>query len=123
MSRPGRRPASGVVHRDGAPDDHGQPVRPDGLRTVGAPPRGRRSVEEWLSLIIVGSLATYLLIGVVMWSWMILTGVPAPGGFTTVLTAIAGAMAGIAAPLSVPTTSRDATPEPPADGGPDGPSG
>jgi hypothetical protein len=94
-----RGPAADVVHRDGAADDAGRRVRPDGDPPVGASPRAQRSAEEWLSLIIVGSLAAYLLIGVVTWSWMILSGVPAPGGFTTVLTAIAGAMAGIAAPL------------------------
>jgi hypothetical protein len=119
----GRGPVADGTYRDDLAD---LPVRlgprpsgneeaghcPDGDPAVGAPPRGRRSVEEWLSLIIVGSLAVYLVIGVVTWSWMILSGVPAPAGFTTVLTGIAGAMAGIAAPLRPPTGNRGAAHRP-----------
>lgn len=57
-----------------------------------------KGVQAWLYVIIVESLALYLVIGVVVWSWLILAGVATPGSFTTILAAIAGALAGIAAP-------------------------
>jgi Na+/H+ antiporter NhaA len=69
-----------------------------------------KSIHGWLQVIILGSLALYLVIGVVVWSWMILSGVPAPGGFTTMLGAVAGALAGIASPLHGPTSTTDADP-------------
>lgn len=59
-------------------------------------------------MIIVASLALYLVIGVIMWSWMILVGVPAPDAFTTIIAAIAGALAGIVTPLQGPS-SRSST--------------
>jgi hypothetical protein len=58
--------------------------------------------QEWLYVIIAGALALYLVIGVIAWSWMILVGRPAPSGFTTLLAAIVGAMAGILSPLRPP---------------------
>lgn len=68
---------------------------------------GRRwSVQEWLYVIIVGALALYLVIGVLAWTWMILVGVPAPEAFTTVLAAIAGALAGVVTPLQGPAGNR-----------------
>ncbi len=72
-----------------------------------APHRRIEGVQEWLYVIIVGALALYLVIGVITWSWMILTGVAAPGAFTTVLAAIAGALAGIVTPLQGPPGRRD----------------
>jgi hypothetical protein len=66
-----------------------------------------KSIHGWLQVIILGSLALYLVIGVVVWSWLILSGVPAPGGFTTMLGAVAGALAGIASPLHGPTSTTD----------------
>ncbi len=53
-------------------------------------------------MIIVASLALYLAIGVLAWTWMIVAGVPAPDAFTTILAAIAGALAGIVTPLHAP---------------------
>jgi hypothetical protein len=61
-----------------------------------------QGVQEWLYVVIVGALALYLVIGVLAWSWMILAGVPAPDAFTTILAAIAGALAGIVTPLQAP---------------------
>lgn len=65
-------------------------------------PRRIQGVQEWLYVIIVASLALYLVIGVLAWTWMILSGVPAPDAFTTILAAIAGALAGIVTPLQAP---------------------
>ena len=56
-------------------------------------------LHDWLYILIVGSLALYLVIGVVAWSWMLLTGVAAPGAFTTILATISGGLVGILAPL------------------------
>lgn len=72
-----------------------------------APRRRIEGVQEWLYVIIVASLALYLVIGVVTWSWMILAGVSAPDAFTTILAAIAGALAGIVTPLQGPPGRRD----------------
>lgn len=66
-------------------------------------PRRIQGVQEWLYVIIVTSLALYLVIGVVAWTWMILNGIPAPDAFTTILAAIAGALAGIVSPLQGPS--------------------
>jgi hypothetical protein len=70
---------------------------------------GRRlgRIEDWLYVIIVGSLALYLVIGIVAWSWMILAGVDVPGPFTTTIAATLGAMAGIVTPLQRPSARRD----------------
>ncbi len=70
------------------------------------PPR-IQGVQEWLYVIIVTSLALYLIIGVIVWAWMILAGVPAPDAFTTILAAIAGALAGIVTPLQGPLNRRN----------------
>ncbi|MFP4635848.1 MAG: hypothetical protein ACLFRD_08305 [Nitriliruptoraceae bacterium] len=61
-----------------------------------------QDVQDWLYVVIVGALALYLVIGVVAWTWMILTGVAVPDAFATILAAIAGALAGIVTPLSRP---------------------
>jgi Na+/H+ antiporter NhaA len=67
-----------------------------------APDRPVQGMQEWLYVIIVVALASYLVIGVIVWTWMILTGVSAPDAFTTILATIAGALAGIVAPLQGP---------------------
>lgn len=59
---------------------------------------GRPSSDDWLRTLVVGSLSLYLVIGVIAWTWMILSGVDAPDGFTTVLSTIAGGLIGIVAP-------------------------
>lgn len=64
------------------------------MRTSG----DRRPAEGWLYAIVIGSLALYLVIGVIAWTWMILAGVDVPSGFTTVLSTIAGGLIGIVAP-------------------------
>jgi Na+/H+ antiporter NhaA len=66
---------------------------------------GRRleGIEDWLYVIIVTSLALYLLIGVIAWTWMIITGIQAPGPFTTTIAAVLGALAGIVTPLQRPS--------------------
>lgn len=61
-----------------------------------------QDVQDWLYVVIVSALALYLVIGVVAWTWMILTGVEVPEAFATILAAIAGALAGIVTPLSRP---------------------
>ncbi|MFW5934199.1 MAG: hypothetical protein ACOCT8_05675 [Actinomycetota bacterium] len=65
-----------------------------------------RDVQDWLYVVIVGALALYLVIGVVAWTWMILTGVAVPDAFATILAAIAGALAGIVTPLSRPGSQQ-----------------
>lgn len=70
--------------------------------------RNVQTVQEWLYVVIVASLGLYLVIGVIAWTWMILSGIPAPDAFATILAAIAGALAGIVAPLQAPgTTPRE----------------
>jgi Na+/H+ antiporter NhaA len=72
--------------------------------------RARRrieGIEDWLYVIIVASLALYLLIGVIAWTWMILAGIDAPGPFTTTIAAVLGALAGIVTPLQRPSARRD----------------
>jgi hypothetical protein len=66
-----------------------------------------QGVQEWLYVIIVAALALYLVIGVITWSWMILSGTATPEAFTTVLAAIAGALAGIVTPLQGPPARRE----------------
>jgi hypothetical protein len=65
------------------------------------------TIEDWLYVIIVASLALYLLIGVIAWTWMILTGIQAPGPFTTTIAATLGALAGVLTPLQRPSARRD----------------
>ena len=65
-----------------------------------------QGVQEWLYVVIVGALALYLVIGVLAWTWMILAGIPAPDAFTTILAAIAGALAGMVTPLQPPPGRR-----------------
>jgi hypothetical protein len=74
-------------------------------------PAGRiQGVQEWLYVIIVASLALYLVIGILAWTWMILVGIPAPDAFTTILAAIAGALAGMVTPLQGPPGRRGEAP-------------
>lgn len=63
-------------------------------------------IEDWLYVIIVASLALYLLIGVIAWTWMIVAGIEAPGPFTTTIAAVLGALAGIVTPLQRPSARR-----------------
>jgi Na+/H+ antiporter NhaA len=72
------------------------------------PPR-IQGVQEWLYVITVASLALYLIIGVIVWAWMILAGIPAPDAFSTILAAIGGALAGIVTPLQGPPSRSDDT--------------
>jgi hypothetical protein len=65
-------------------------------------PRRVDGVQEWLYVIIVAALALYLVIGIVVWGWLILTARTTPEAFATILAAVAGALAGIVAPLQGP---------------------
>jgi hypothetical protein len=65
-----------------------------------------RGPQEWLYVLIVGALAAYFIIGLVAWTWMVLVGVPAPDAFTTILAAVAGALAAIVTPLQGPPGRR-----------------
>lgn len=56
-------------------------------------------INDWLYIVIVGALALYLVIGVIAWTWMLMTGVTAPDAFTTILSTIAGGLIGILSPL------------------------
>ena len=75
-------------------------VDPGGIVSVS---RNLEGPREWLSFIVVVSLALYLLIGLVAWVWMILAGIEAPAAFGTVLAAIIGAFAGVLTPLRLPS--------------------
>jgi hypothetical protein len=70
------------------------------------PGRGvSRSLQDWLYVLIVGSLALYAVIGVIAWTWMIIRpDVETPPAFATVMAAVIGALAGIVAPLSSPSS-------------------
>lgn len=61
--------------------------------------RRLEDLQEWLYVVIVGALASYLVIGVVAWTWMLLAGIAAPGSFTSILATIAGGLIGILTPL------------------------
>lgn len=83
--------------------------------------------REWLSIIVVVSLALYLLIGLAAWVWMILAGIEVPAAFGTVLAAIIGAFSGVLTPLRLPSRrdresgegrSETRRPEPPTGGRP-----
>ncbi len=70
----------------------------------------REGPMEWLSFIIVVTLALYLLIGLVAWVWMLFRpDIETPAAFGTVLAAIIGAFAGVLTPLRMPSgTGREA---------------
>lgn len=53
-------------------------------------------------MIIGGSLSLYLVIGVLAWTWMIVNAVTVPPAFATILSTIAGVLAGIVTPLQAP---------------------
>jgi Na+/H+ antiporter NhaA len=73
-------------------------------------------VQEWLYVVIVAGLTLYLVIGVVAWTWMIVSGIPAPDAFATILAAITGALAGIVTPLRAPgTATRTDAPDGPGE--------
>ena len=59
-------------------------------------------VHEWLYLVIVVGLSIYLIIGVVVWGWLLLTDRSVPTGFATVLSAIIGGLIGVLAPVKPP---------------------
>lgn len=59
-------------------------------------------VHEWLYIIIVVGLSIYLIIGVVVWGWLLLTDRSVPSGFATVLSAIIGGLIGVLAPVKPP---------------------
>lgn len=64
--------------------------------------RSIQDIQAWLYVVVVAALGLYLVIGVLAWTWMILSGVAAPDAFATILAAIAGALAGIVTPLQRP---------------------
>ncbi|MFU8839440.1 MAG: hypothetical protein ACNA8R_01805 [Nitriliruptoraceae bacterium] len=64
------------------------------------------SIREWRYVVIVVGLTLYLVIGVIAWTWMIVSGIAAPPAFTTILAAITGALAGIVTPLRPPGSGR-----------------
>ena len=55
-------------------------------------------VNEWLYIIIVIGLSIYVIIGVVVWGWLLLTDRSVPSGFATVLAAIIGGLVGVLSP-------------------------
>lgn len=59
-------------------------------------------VQEWLYVVIVVALSIYLVIGVVVWGWLLLTDRSVPTGFATVLSAIIGGLIGVLAPVRPP---------------------
>ncbi len=63
-------------------------------------------INDWLYIVIVGALALYLVIGVIAWTWMLLSDVSAPGAFTTILSTIAGGLIGILAPIGPRDSQR-----------------
>jgi hypothetical protein len=73
--------------------------------------RARRrieGIEDWLYVIIVASLALYLVIGMIAWTYLILQeGREAPAPFVTTIAATLGALAGIVTPLQRPSARRD----------------
>ncbi len=68
------------------------------MQTPGKP-RRTDELQDWLHVVIVTALASYLVIGVVAWTWMLLAGIDAPEAFTTILSTIAGGLVGILAPI------------------------
>lgn len=66
-------------------------------------------LQEWLYVVIVGALATYFVIGIIAWTWMLLAGINAPEAFTTILSTIAGGLVGILAPLGPRNLTDDDT--------------
>jgi hypothetical protein len=56
-------------------------------------------VHEWLYVVIVVGLSIYLIIGVVVWGWLLLTDRSVPTGFATVLSTIIGGLIGVLAPV------------------------
>ncbi len=66
-------------------------------------------VPDWLYMTIVASLGIYFVIGVIVWSIMILNGRPVPDSFATILATIAGGLVGKLAPAGL--TRRSDTEE------------
>jgi hypothetical protein len=98
-----------------------QPLGRDLATAYGADQPGKGEVmerrfnqaQEWLYVIIVASLAAYLVIGVLAWTWMLLAGIAAPDAFTTIIATIAGGLVGIVTPLRGPVNTGEA-PAPPS---------
>lgn len=55
-------------------------------------------VPDWLYMTIVAALGIYFVIGVIVWSIMILYGRAVPDSFATILATIAGGLVGKLAP-------------------------
>lgn len=56
-------------------------------------------VYEWLYVVIVVGLSIYLVIGIVVWGWLLLTDRSVPTGFATVLSTVIGGLIGVLAPV------------------------
>jgi hypothetical protein len=62
---------------------------------MGSPlPDRRARLIDTAQLIVAISLASYLVVGVVAWTWMIIDGIAVPGPFGTVIATIAGGLLG-----------------------------
>jgi hypothetical protein len=59
--------------------------------------------HQWLYVVIVVGLSIYLIVGVVVWGWLLLTDRDVPTGFATVLSAIIGGLIGVLAPVRPPS--------------------
>ncbi|MGH3924524.1 MAG: hypothetical protein ACRDTT_16965 [Pseudonocardiaceae bacterium] len=61
---------------------------------------GKRAtvIPDWLYISIVASLGIYFVIGIIVWSIMILNGRSVPDSFATILATIAGGLVGKLAP-------------------------
>ncbi len=62
---------------------------------------------NWLYALIVGSLALYLLVGVVAWVIMIFSGIRMPDGFAAILATIAGGLIGLLTPSVISKAGGD----------------
>jgi hypothetical protein len=58
-------------------------------------------LPDWLYVLIVASLALYLLVGGVAWVVFTFQGIPMPEAFATILATIAGGLVGILAPTGI----------------------
>lgn len=88
-----------MYHRLAADGWHGSSVEREERSMDSEREERLAHIQDWLYVIIVTALAVYLVIGVVVWAWMLVADVDAPGAFTTILSTIAGGLIGILAPL------------------------
>jgi hypothetical protein len=58
-------------------------------------------VPDWLYVLIVASLALYLVVGGVAWVAFTTQGIPMPDAFATILATIAGGLVGILSPAGI----------------------